>query len=74
MKRYNQIAQEKMIGQPSMNFIRKIYNLIAHKQEKLDEISKLEALLNQKYNGDINLAESQIKNGNWSLLTQDQIQ
>jgi hypothetical protein len=37
----------------------------------LDQIEKYEQILNQKYNGDIDLAEKQIENGNWKLLTKD---
>lgn len=62
-----------MMGSPSMNFIRKIYNIIAHKQEKLDQIAAIESLLAQKYGGDLRLAEEQVANGNWTMITQDQI-
>ena len=36
------MAEEKMVGVPSMNFIKKIYNLISHKQEKLELINQTE--------------------------------
>ena len=47
------MAQEKMIGAPSMNFIRKIYNIISHKQDKIEEIKKIEKVLLEEYNGDL---------------------
>lgn len=56
-----------------MSFIRKIYNIIAHKQERLDKIEKLEEKLSEKFNGDLDLAEKQIKNGNWTLLTKTEL-
>jgi hypothetical protein len=31
-----------MDGQPSIDFIRKIYNIITYKQEQLEEIKKIE--------------------------------
>lgn len=46
-----------------MNFIRKIFNLISHKHEQLDEIKQLEAKLTERYNGDLTLALSQAENG-----------
>jgi hypothetical protein len=57
IKKQNEMAQEKMNGSPSLNFIRKIYNIIEHKQEKLDEIKRIERLVAEKYNGDVSLAE-----------------
>jgi hypothetical protein len=42
-----------MIGTPSLNFIRKIYNIISHKQEKLDELNEIEKILEEEYNGDL---------------------
>ena len=41
-----------------MNFIRKIFNLISHKHESLDEIKQLEGKLMEHYNGDLKLALS----------------
>ena len=46
------------MGAPSMNFLRKIYNLLSHKYEQLDEIKRLEAKLKDRYNGDLKLALS----------------
>ena len=33
---------QKMTGTPSINFLRKIFNIITYKQEQLDEIKKIE--------------------------------
>ena len=67
------LAQEKMIGTPSMNFIRKIYNLITHKQEQLEEINHAEKMVEELYNGDLNLAREQVENGNYSEMTRVQL-
>lgn len=56
-----------------MNFIRKIYNLISHKHEQLDEIKTLESKMEEMYNGDLKLALRQIENGNWSNLSREEI-
>jgi hypothetical protein len=39
----------------------------------LDEIHRIEALLADRFNGDLRLAESQILNGNWTTITKDQL-
>lgn len=62
------------MGTPSMNFLRKIYNLISHKYEQLDEIKRLEAKLKDRYNGDLKLALSQAENGNWTILTREELE
>ena len=62
------MAEEKMVGVPSMNFIKKIYNLISHKQEKLELINQTEKVLEELYNGDLSLAMSQVNNGNFSKI------
>jgi len=62
------VAEEKMVGVPSMNFIKKIYNLISHKQEKLEMINQTEKILEELYNGDLSLAMSQVNNGNFSKI------
>jgi len=62
------MAEEKMVGVPSMNFIKKIYNLISHKQEKLEMINQTEKILEELYNGDLSLAMSQVNNGNFSKI------
>ena len=62
-----------MIGTPSMNFIRKIYNLITHKQEQLEEINHAEKMVEELYNGDLNLAREQVENGNYSEMTRVQL-
>tara|TARA_B110000285_G_scaffold211811_1_gene254843 strand:+ start:468 stop:698 length:231 start_codon:yes stop_codon:yes gene_type:complete len=62
------MAEEKMVGVPSMNFIKKIYNLISHKQEKLELINQTEKILEELYNGDLSLAMSQVNNGNFSKI------
>ena len=45
-----------MNGTPSLSFIRKIYNILNHKQEQLDEITRNEKLVDETYNGDFALA------------------
>ena len=62
------MAEEKMVGVPSMNFIKKIYNLNSHKQEKLELINQTEKILEELYNGDLSLAMSQVNNGNFSKI------
>lgn len=74
LKKQQQIAEERKMGSPSMNFLRKIYNLISHKYEQLDEIKKLEAKLEDRYNGDLQLALNQAENGNWPILTREQLE
>lgn len=61
------------MGQPSINFIRKIFNLISFKHEQLDEIKQLEAKLTERYNGDLKLALSQAENGNWTILSREEL-
>lgn len=73
LKKQQQIAEERKMGSPSMNFLRKIYNLISHKYEQLDEIKRVEAKLKDRYNGDLKLALSQAENGNWTGLTEEQL-
>ena len=48
--------KENMNGMPSLSFIRKIYNILNHKQEQLDEITRNEKLVDETYNGDFALA------------------
>ena len=62
------------MGAPSMNFLRKIFNLVTHRHEQLDEITKLEDRLKDHYNGDLKLALSQAENGNWTLLSREQLE
>ena len=60
-------------GTPSINFLRKIYNIITYKQERLDEIKKIEEKVRVEYNGDLKLAKSQCQNGNWVLISKEQL-
>ena len=62
------MAEEKMVGVPSMNFIKKIFNIISHKQEKLEQINQTEKVVEEDYNGDLSLAMSQVNNGNFSKI------
>jgi hypothetical protein len=62
------MAEEKMVGVPSMNFIKKIFNIISHKQEKLEQINRTEKVVEEDYNGDLSLAMSQVSNGNFSKI------
>jgi hypothetical protein len=62
------MAEEKMVGVPSMNFIKKIFNIISHKQEKLEQINQTEKVVEEDYNGDLSLAMSQVSNGNFSKI------
>ena len=73
LKKQQQIAEERKMGQPSINFIRKIFNLISFKHEQLDEIKQLEAKLTERYNGDLKLALSQAENGNWTILSREEL-
>lgn len=73
LKKQQQIAEERKMGSPSMNFLRKIFNLISHKYEQLDEIKRLEAKLADRYNGDLKQALSQADNGNWTGLSREQL-
>ena len=57
-----------MVGVPSMNFIKKIFNIISHKQERLEKIKHTEKVVVEVYNGDFSLAMSQVNNGNFSKL------
>ena len=57
------------VGSPSLQFIRKIYNLISFKLDKLEEIQEIEHKLQVEYNGDFKLAYSQCQNGNWALIS-----
>ena len=54
-----------------MNFLRKIYNLITHKYDQLNEIRKYEEMLQDQYNGDLDLAFSQIENGNFTIISKE---
>ena len=63
-----------MVGVPSMNFIKKIFNIISHKQEMLEEIKQTEKTLDELYNGDFSLAMSQVKNGNYSKIDKFQLE
>jgi len=60
-----------MIGTPSLSFIRKIYNILSHKQEQLDEVLEFETKINEHFNGDFNLAYKNAQNGNWTILSKD---
>ena len=57
-----------MVGVPSMNFIKKIFNIISHKQERLEKIKHTEKVVEEVYNGDFSLAMSQVNNGNFSKI------
>lgn len=67
-------AEGQMMGSPSLNFIRKLYNTITYKFEQLEEIKQIEQKLKVNYNGDLELAYNQCKNGNWTLLTEEQLE
>lgn len=63
----------QMDGHPSIDFIRKIYNIITYKQEQLEEIKKIEQKVMIEYNGDLKLALSQYENGNWTLISKEML-
>ncbi len=44
---------ENLNGTPSVNFIRKIYNIITYKQEQLEDIKRIEEKIDMEYNGDL---------------------
>jgi len=62
-----------MTGQPSMNFIKKIYNIISYKEEKIEEIKLIENRLKDQFNGDVQLALEQCKNGNYTSISKSEL-
>jgi hypothetical protein len=60
------------IGQPSTQFIRKIFNLMTYKQEKLTAIKYIEEKLSRRFKGDYSIPLGLAAEGKYEYITKEQ--